>query len=123
MRFISVGAGSLVDAGRIVSAAAPDSAPLKRLVQDAKEEGSAIDLCQGKKCRSVLILENGMVVLSAFEMENIERKLKEASEEKQESDRENGVTTAMPAGKRPKASVEGSQSDGWNMKFRTGSLE
>ena len=46
MRFISVGAGSLVDAGRIVSAAAPDSAPLKRLVQDAKEEGSAIDLCQ-----------------------------------------------------------------------------
>ena len=82
MRFISVGAGSLVDAGRIVSAAAPDSAPLKRLVQDAKEEGSAIDLCQGKKCRSVLILENGMVV----------RKLKEASEEKQESDRENGKT-------------------------------
>ena len=80
MRFISVGAGSLVDAGRIVSAAAPDSAPLKRLVQDAKEEGSAIDLCQGKKCRSVLILEN------------IERKLKEASEEKQESDRENGKT-------------------------------
>ena len=92
MRFISVGAGSLVDAGRIVSAAAPDSAPLKRLVQDAKEEGSAIDLCQGKKCRSVLILENGMVVLSAFEMENIERKLKEASEEKQESERENGKT-------------------------------
>ena len=41
---------------------------------------------------SVLILENGMVVLSAFEMENIERKLKEASEEKQESDRENGKT-------------------------------
>ena len=92
MRVMSVGAGSLVDAGRIVSAAAPDSAPLKRLVQDAKEEGSAIDLCQGKKCRSVLILENGMVVLSAFEMENIERKLKEASEEKQESDRENGKT-------------------------------
>lgn len=75
MRFINVGAGSLVDAERVVSAAAPDSAPLKRLVQDAKEEGSAIDLCQGKKCRSVLILDNGMVVLSSFEMDTIEKKL------------------------------------------------
>ena len=86
MRFISVGAGSLVDASRVVSAAAPDSAPLKRLVQDAKEEGSAIDLCQGKKCRAVLILDNGMVVLSAFEMENIERKLRDASAEEKQPD-------------------------------------
>ena len=78
MRFISVGAGSLVDAERIVSAAAPDSAPVRRLVQDAREDGSAIDLCQGKKCRSVLILDNGMVVLSAFEMEKITEKLTDA---------------------------------------------
>ncbi len=77
MKFISVGAGSLVSSERIVSAAAPDSAPLKRLVQDAKEEGSAIDLCQGKKCRSVLILDNGMVVLSSFGMDVIEKKLSE----------------------------------------------
>ena len=75
MRFISVGAGSVVDAERVVSAAAPDSAPLKRLVQDAKEQGSAIDLCQGKKCRSVLILDNGMVVLSALEMDRITERL------------------------------------------------
>lgn len=75
MRFISVGAGSIVDAERVVSAAAPDSAPLKRLIQDAKEEGSAIDLCQGKKCRSALILDNGMVVLSSFEMDRIAEKL------------------------------------------------
>ena len=71
MRFVSVGAGSVVAAERVVSAAAPDSAPLKRLVQEAKEEGSAIDLTQGKKCRSVLILDNGMVVLSALEMETL----------------------------------------------------
>ena len=75
MKFINVGAGSVVDAERIVSAAAPDSAPLKRLVQDAKEQGSAIDLCQGKKCRSVLILDNGMIVLSAMEMNKISEKL------------------------------------------------
>ena len=81
MRFIGVGAGSVVNAERIVSAAAPDSAPLKRLVQDAKEEGSAIDLCQGKKCRSILILDNGMVVLSSFEMDKIEAKLAEITGE------------------------------------------
>lgn len=75
MKFISVGANSIVAAERIVSAASPDSAPMKRLVQDAKEEGSAIDLCQGKKCRSVLILDNGMVVLSSFEMDVISSRL------------------------------------------------
>lgn len=75
MRFVSVGAGSVVAAERVVSAAAPDSAPLKRLVQEAKEEGSAIDLTQGKKCRSVLILDNGMVVLSALEMETLTERL------------------------------------------------
>ena len=77
MNFISVGAGSLVAADRIVSATTPDAAPLKRLIQQAKEEGSAIDLCQGKKCRSVLILDNGMLVLSSFEMEKIEKRLTE----------------------------------------------
>ena len=75
MKFVSVGAGSLVAADRIVSATSPDSAPLKRLIQQAKEDGSAIDLCQGKKCRSVLILDNGMLVLSSFEMDKIEKKL------------------------------------------------
>ncbi len=77
MKFISVGANSIVASERIVSAASPDSAPMKRLVQDAKEERSAIDLCQGKKCRSVLILDNGMVVLSSFEMEVISSRLAE----------------------------------------------
>ena len=79
MKFISVGAGSLVAAERIVSACVPDSAPIKRLVQEAKDEGSAIDLTQGKKCRSVLILDNGMVVLSSFEMDGIEKRLAEAA--------------------------------------------
>ena len=81
MRFISVGAGSVVAADRIVSAAAPDSAPLKRLVQEAKEEGSAIDLTQGKRCRSVLVLDNGMVVLSALEMDVLSQRLQTAEEE------------------------------------------
>ena len=80
MRFVSVGAGSVVAAERVVSAAAPDSAPLKRLVQEAKEEGTAIDLTQGKKCRSVLILDNGMVVLSALEMDTLTERLTKKEE-------------------------------------------
>ena len=81
MRFVSVGAGSVVASERVVSAAAPDSAPLKRLVQEAKEEGSAIDLTQGKKCRSVLILDNGMVVLSALEMDTLTQRLMKTEDE------------------------------------------
>ena len=81
MRFVSVGAGSVVAAERVVSAAAPDSAPLKRLVQEAKEEGSAIDLTQGKKCRSVLILDNGMVVLSSLEMDTLAQRLMKTEDE------------------------------------------
>ena len=81
MRFVSVGAGSVVAAERVVSAAAPDSAPLKRLVQEAKEEGSAIDLTQGKKCRSVLIMDNGMVVLSALEMDTLTERLMKQEEQ------------------------------------------
>ena len=80
MRFIAAGAGSLVAADRVVSATTPDSAPIKRLIQDAKEEGSAIDLCQGKKCRSVLILDNGMIVLSSFGMDALEKRLSESGE-------------------------------------------
>ncbi len=71
MQFINCGFGNLVAAERIVSAASPDAAPIKRLVQDAKDSGRAVDLCCGKRCRAVLILDSGHVVLSALSMETI----------------------------------------------------
>ncbi|MBE6639443.1 MAG: DUF370 domain-containing protein [Ruminococcaceae bacterium] len=87
MRFINCGFGNLVAAERIVSAATPDAAPIKRLIQDAKESCRAVDLCCGKRCRTVLILDSGHVVLCALTIETIGGRLAgEDSAEKEEND-------------------------------------
>ena len=72
--------GSLAEAGYTLTDAAEEADAVVvntcSFIQDAKEEGSAIDLCQGKKGRSIVILDNGMVVLSSFEMDKIEARLR-----------------------------------------------
>ena len=78
MRFINAGFGNLLAVERIVSAASPDSAPIRRLVQDAKENGSAIDLACGRKCRAVIVCDSGHVVLSALTVEMLEARLAKA---------------------------------------------
>ena len=80
MRFINAGFGNLLAVERIVSAASPDSAPIRRLVQDAKENGSAIDLACGRRCRSVIICDSGHVVLSALTVEMLSARLAKAAD-------------------------------------------
>ena len=63
MKFISVGFGNLVCADRVVALAAPDSSPVKRLIQDAKDAGRVIDVSCGRKTRSVLVLDSDHVIL------------------------------------------------------------
>ena len=75
MKFVNLGFGNLVAVERVVSIAAPDAAPIKRLVQDAKDSGRAVDLCCGKKCRTVLILDSGHVVLSALSVDSVGARL------------------------------------------------
>jgi len=67
MQFIDVGYGNMINAARIVSIASFDSAPMKRLAQEAKELGHAIDVTCGHKCRSVIVTDSKHVVLSALE--------------------------------------------------------
>ena len=67
MQFIDVGYGNMINAARIVSVASFDSAPMKRLAQEAKELGLAIDVTCGHKCRSVIVTDSKHVVLSAIE--------------------------------------------------------
>ena len=71
MKFINVGYGNLVALERIVSVAAPDSAPIKRIVMEAKESGRAIDLCCGKKCKSVIICDTDQVITVSLSLESI----------------------------------------------------
>lgn len=75
MKFVNVGYGNLVAINRIVTIASPDSAPIKRLVQDAKEAGQVIDVSCGKKTRSVLITDSRHVILSALETDALEAEL------------------------------------------------
>ncbi|MBR4993036.1 MAG: DUF370 domain-containing protein [Lachnospiraceae bacterium] len=65
-KFTHIGFGNIVNTDKIVSIVSPDSAPMKRLVQTAREEGRVIDATQGRKTKSVIISENGNVILSAL---------------------------------------------------------
>ena len=64
MKWIDVGFGNLVAVGRVVTVASPDTAPIKRLCQDAREEGRVIDVSCGQKTRAVLVTDCGLVLLS-----------------------------------------------------------
>ena len=71
MQLINIGFGNIVAANRTVSIVSPESAPIKRLVQEAKENKLAIDATYGRRTRSVLIMDSGYVILSAIQPETI----------------------------------------------------
>lgn len=75
MKFISIGYGNIVAADRVVALVSPDSAPIKRLVQDAREEGRVIDVSCGRRTRAVLITDSDHVILSAVQAETIANRL------------------------------------------------
>ena len=75
VKFINIGFGNMVSAGRIVAIAAPDSAPIKRLVQDAKEDNRVIDVSCGRRTRAVIITDSEHVILSAIQAETIANRL------------------------------------------------
>lgn len=84
MKFINIGFGNMVSAGRIVAIASPDSAPVKRLVQDAREDGRVIDVSCGRRTRAVIITDSDHIILSAIQTETITNRL--SSEDAYESD-------------------------------------
>lgn len=70
-KLIHIGFGNIVNAEKIIAVVSPDSAPVKRMVQHARESGMAIDATQGRKTKSVLVMENSQLVLSALLPETI----------------------------------------------------
>ena len=71
MKFINIGFGNVVSAHRLISIVAPESAPIKRIVQEARETGRLIDATYGRRTRSVLIADSDHVILSAVQPETI----------------------------------------------------
>ena len=79
-KFINIGHGNMIAAARIVAVVSPESQPIKRLVQDAKEEGRAIDVTGGRKTRAVLVADTGHVIMCALMTETITARLNGTSE-------------------------------------------
>lgn len=71
MQLISIGFGNVVAANRIVAIISPDSSPIKRLVQDARDKGTLVDATYGRRTRAVVITDSGHVILSALQHETI----------------------------------------------------
>ena len=71
MKFINIGYGNMVAVDRIITLTSPDSAPIKRIIQDAKDEGRVIDATCGRKTRAVIITDSDHVILSAIQAETI----------------------------------------------------
>ena len=71
MQLINIGFGNIVSSDRIIAIVSPESAPIKRLVQDAKDTGRAIDATCGRRTRAVLIMDSGHIILSAVQPETV----------------------------------------------------
>lgn len=71
MEFVNIGFGNLVNAGRVISVVSPESAPVKRMIQEAKSSGSLIDATHGRKTLSVIITDSDHVILSYLDLKQI----------------------------------------------------
>ncbi|MCI9365152.1 MAG: DUF370 domain-containing protein [Clostridia bacterium] len=71
MQFINIGYGNIISANRIISIIVPGAAPIKRMIQEAKESGLVVDATSGRKTRAVIIMDTGHIVLSAVQPETV----------------------------------------------------
>ncbi|MBQ3145386.1 MAG: DUF370 domain-containing protein [Clostridia bacterium] len=75
MQLINIGFGNIVSANRVITIVSPESAPIKRLVQEAKDNKMAVDATCGRRTRAVLIMDSGHVILSAVQPETVASRL------------------------------------------------
>lgn len=80
MKLVSIGFGNLVSAAKIVSIVSPESAPIKRMIQEVREKGLLIDASFGRSTKSVIVMDSGNVVLSALPPETIAARCEEKTE-------------------------------------------
>lgn len=81
MKFVNIGFNNMISRDRIVAIISPDSAPAKRLVQDAKDTGRAIDCSSGRRTRAVIITDSDHIILSSIQAETITARISGEAEE------------------------------------------
>lgn len=72
---INIGFGNMISAQRLVGIVSPDSAPIKRLIQESRDDGTLVDATYGRRTRAVLIMDSGHVILSAVQPETVAHRL------------------------------------------------
>ena len=71
MKLINIGFGNMISAGRLIAIVSPESAPIKRIIQEAKDKGTLIDATYGRRTRAVIIMDSDHVILSAVQPETV----------------------------------------------------
>ena len=86
MKLINIGFGTRVSANRLVAIVSPESAPIKRIIQDARDKGCLIDATYGRRTRAVIITDSDHVILSAVQPETVANRLNDRSNEEDEDE-------------------------------------
>ena len=71
MKLVNIGFGNMINANRVIAMVAPDSAPIKRIITEAREKGTLIDASFGRKTKTVLVMDSGHVILSGIQPETV----------------------------------------------------
>ena len=82
MKLINIGFGNMVSANRLLAVVSPESAPIKRIIQDTRERGQLVDATFGRRTRAVLVMDSGHVILSALQPETVASRIGGKSEDK-----------------------------------------
>ena len=84
MKLINIGFGNMVSAGRLIAIVSPESAPIKRMVQEARDRGVLVDATYGRRTRAVLITDSDHIILSALQPETVANRLNDRDEDDEE---------------------------------------
>lgn len=88
MELVNIGFGNLISAGRLIAVVSPESAPIKRMIQDVRERGLLIDASFGRSTKAVLVMDSGNVILSALTPETLAQRMQ--SEDKNDVEEDKG---------------------------------
>jgi regulator of extracellular matrix RemA (YlzA/DUF370 family) len=88
IKLLNIGFGNIVAANRIISIISPESAPIKRIIQEAREKGMLIDATYGRRTRAVVVTDSGHVVLSSIQPETVANRLYDDEDEQQHPDKD-----------------------------------
>lgn len=86
MKFINIGFGNIISSNRLVAAVSPESAPIKRIIQDARDNGKLVDATYGRKTRAVIIMDSEHVILSSVQPETVAGRLGEKDVDESDSE-------------------------------------